>query len=127
MLTLFQSRLGAAANTAQSSYIQASDAAEAAPRELDIRAGDLERLRRASPGLCFVHHFLHDGSASFDFTYHSDVPRTVARLCRLSVSSILSTWLVALRREGQPVSAWNFLRLGCLGHRWAVWCAPLRF
>jgi arsenical pump membrane protein len=23
-------------------------------------------------------------------------------------------WLVALRREGQAVSAWRFLRLGCL-------------
>jgi arsenical pump membrane protein len=34
----------------------------------------------------------------------------------LSVSGSLATilWLVALRREGQRVSAWKFLRLGCL-------------
>ena len=34
----------------------------------------------------------------------------------LSVTGSLATilWLVALRREGQTVSAWDFLRLGCL-------------
>jgi len=34
----------------------------------------------------------------------------------LSVTGSLATilWLVALRREGQKVSAWKFLRLGCL-------------
>jgi arsenical pump membrane protein len=34
----------------------------------------------------------------------------------LSVTGSLATilWLVALRREGQTVSAWGFLRLGCL-------------
>ena len=34
----------------------------------------------------------------------------------LSVTGSLATilWLVALRREGQAVSAWDFLRLGCL-------------
>jgi arsenical pump membrane protein len=34
----------------------------------------------------------------------------------LSVTGSLATilWLVALRREGQTVSAWKFLRLGCL-------------
>jgi len=34
----------------------------------------------------------------------------------LSVTGSLATilWLVALRREGQTVSAWDFLSLGCL-------------
>jgi arsenical pump membrane protein len=34
----------------------------------------------------------------------------------LSVTGSLATilWLVALRREGQTVSAWKFLGLGCL-------------
>ena len=34
----------------------------------------------------------------------------------LSVTGSLATmlWLMALRREGQPVSAWTFFRLGCL-------------
>ena len=34
----------------------------------------------------------------------------------LSVTGSLATilWLVALRREGQAVSGWKFLRLGCL-------------
>jgi arsenical pump membrane protein len=35
----------------------------------------------------------------------------------LSVTGSLATilWLVALRREGQAVSGWKFLKLGCLG------------
>jgi arsenical pump membrane protein len=34
----------------------------------------------------------------------------------LSVTGSLATilWLVALRREGQAVSAWEFLRVGCV-------------
>jgi arsenical pump membrane protein len=34
----------------------------------------------------------------------------------LSVTGSLATilWLVALRREGQVVGGWTFLRLGCL-------------
>jgi arsenical pump membrane protein len=34
----------------------------------------------------------------------------------LSVTGSLATilWLVALRREGQTVTAWSFLKLGCV-------------
>jgi arsenical pump membrane protein len=47
----------------------------------------------------------------------------------LSVTGSLATllWLVALRREGQAVSAWTFLKLGCVAMPLALMAALAGF